>query len=195
MDIERLVTHLSVPVPEDVQVDGDVMQAAVAAILRPSPARSGYDLLFIRRAEHDRDPWSGHMAFPGGRVDPEDTGPQAAAVREVMEEVGIDLMAHGRLLGRLAQVASPPLRSRVVVTPYVWVLSRDVPTKLDPREVAGVHWFSLDRWIDGEGRGTFDYRFRGRQIPLPRVDLDGQRVWGMTLKVVDDLLTCVRRAT
>ena len=167
---------------------GEIRYAAVVAILRPGSSPGGFELFFIRRSESERDPWSGHMAFPGGRVDASDADEHAAAIREVLEEVGIDLRVHGRLLGRLSQVASPPMRSRVVVTPFVYVLQRDVPLKLDEREVASGHWFDLNRWLDGEGRGTFLFEFRGEELPLPRVDLDGHRVWGMTLRIVDDLL-------
>ena len=101
MDIESLVQHLADPAPQDAVVDGEITQAAVAAILRPNVGIAGYDILFIRRAEYEGDPWSGHMALPGGRVDPQDRDEEAAAIREVHEEVGIDLRAQGRLLGRL----------------------------------------------------------------------------------------------
>src|SRR5688572_28899501 len=64
--------------------------AAVAAVLH-EPGEGHPELLFIERAEHPLDPWSGHMAFPGGRVDPGDPGPRHAAERETLEEVGLDL--------------------------------------------------------------------------------------------------------
>lgn len=51
-------------------------RAAVAMVLRGDPARP--EVLFIESAEHPLDPWSGHMVFPGGRVDPEDNGPREA---------------------------------------------------------------------------------------------------------------------
>lgn len=67
-------------------------KAAVTILLRrSSEGPAGLDILFIERAAHDRDPWSGHMAFPGGRVDPGDASPLAAAVRETMEEIGVVL--------------------------------------------------------------------------------------------------------
>lgn len=192
MDIETLAHRLQTHPAKDAVLEEGDLAAAVAAILRPSQAQSGYDLLFIRRSEHADDPWSGHMALPGGRVDSADADSEAAAVREVLEEVGIDLRAQGRILGRLSQVASPPLTPRVVVTPFVWVLDGDVALRLDPAEVASAHWFGMDRWLSDEGRGAFVFRFRGDDILLPRVDLDGHRVWGMTLRVIDDLLEQIR---
>jgi len=161
-------------------------QASVAVLIRPN-----YDVLFIRRAEYEGDPWSGHIALPGGRVDATDTDSEHAARREVFEEVGVDLKG-ARLLGMLDQVASPDLAPRVVVSPYVYALDSDPKLTLDSTEVADVHWFGLERLLSGEGRGRFDYEYRGRAFELPRVDLDGARIWGMTLRIVDDIMTRLR---
>jgi len=192
MDISALASWLEGHTPEDAVVDGEIQEAAVAAILRPSENAGGHDLFFIRRSEYEGDPWSGHMALPGGRLDASDADSRSAAVREVAEEVGIRLDRHGRYLGRLSQVASPPMTPRVVVTPHVWVLTGAVDLCLDPTEVVSGHWFSMRRLLGGEGRGSFEYRYRGDDIPLPRLDLDGKRIWGMTLRVVDDLLAQIR---
>lgn len=157
-------------------------RAAVAVICRPDGG-----VLFIRRAVHEQDPWSGHIALPGGRVDPEDENDRAAAVRESLEEVGVDLSG-SICLGMLDQVASPDLAPRVLVSPFVFVLDHDPATRLDASEVAEVLWFGLDRLHGGEGRGTFPYEYKGNQFVLPRIDLDGARIWGMTLRIVDDLV-------
>jgi len=161
---------------------GSFAGAAVAVLIRPNG-----DILFIQRAEHEDDPWSGHMALPGGRIDPEDSDSEAAARREVLEEVGVDVST-AFLLGSLDQVASPDLAPRVCVTPYVFSLAEDPEISMDSREVAAVHWFALSRFLAGEGRGEFPYTYRGQDYELPRVDLDGRRIWGMTLRIVDDLL-------
>ena len=67
------------------------MAAAVALVLRE--VDGDLEALFIRRAEHDDDPWSGDLAFPGGRLDPGDADAQAAAERESREELSLDLSA------------------------------------------------------------------------------------------------------
>ena len=60
---------------------GDRKGAAVAMILRE--AVEDVEMLFIERARHDSDPWSGHLAFPGGKVE-EGEQPQEAAERETL---------------------------------------------------------------------------------------------------------------
>src|SRR5438105_2270539 len=87
-----------------IPAEGMMKKAAVAAIVRERNAE--LELLFIRRAEHPQDPWSGHMAFPGGRVDHDDPDALAAAVRETREELGLDLGVHGEKLGELSHLVA-----------------------------------------------------------------------------------------
>jgi 8-oxo-dGTP pyrophosphatase MutT (NUDIX family) len=99
----------------------DARRAAVAVTLAPGPEE--LEVLLIRRAEHEGDPWSGHMAFPGGHHDPTDPTLAATAERETLEEVGIDLARHGRLVSRLDEVQAQARGSALdmVVTPFtVW---------------------------------------------------------------------------
>ena len=187
--LKQLAMSLKNNPGEIVQLDTPVRQAAVAVIFRPN-----LDLLFIKRAEFEGDPWSGHMALPGGRVEPTDVDGCAAVMREVAEEVGVSL-DRADLLGQLSQVASPVMTARVVVTPYVFHLQSDPKLCLDGKEVAATHWFSMQRLLADEGRGVFDYDWGGQQIELARVDLDGERIWGMTLRIVDELLERIRSGT
>ncbi len=64
----------------------------------------GPELLVIKRSEAEHDHWSGHMALPGGRVEPEDESLLATAARETFEEVGLDLGAGGEAIARLGTV-------------------------------------------------------------------------------------------
>lgn len=185
MSLDRL-TH-SFTLRPAARADGEVTtpRAAVAAVFRPGP-----DLLFIRRAEREGDPWSGHMAFPGGRSAPVDRDVVHTATRETLEEVGLDLEAEGTLLGQLDELATPTRsrrRSPLVVVPYVFSLARN-PVLVPNYEVAEVHWFPLDRLLAGEGRGTLVYHYEGAELELPCVRLDGTTIWGITLRMVDELL-------
>jgi 8-oxo-dGTP pyrophosphatase MutT (NUDIX family) len=139
----------------------------------------------MRRAERKGDPWSGHLAFPGGREEPEDPDLLAVSIRETWEEVGVDLR-EAELLGQLDDMSSRPARS-MLVRPFVFALHRE-PVFRTNEEVASMHSTTLDRLLANEGRGTMRWPHHTVGMRLPRVDFDGQRLWGMTLRMVDDLL-------
>jgi 8-oxo-dGTP pyrophosphatase MutT (NUDIX family) len=168
--------------------------AAVAAILRELPGAESAELFFIQRAQHPEDPWSGHIAFPGGRRDPEDESLLATAIRETREEVGIHLSLD-HLLGRLPDV---PAFSRskggaLVVTPFVFALPGDVEV-VPNIEVASTLWVPLSTLTVGLGKTTFELDYDGKKYELPYVHLDpGQhRLWGMTYRMLETLLDAVR---
>jgi hypothetical protein len=81
--------------------EAELPRAAVAVLLRAPTVRDEAEVFFIERAVRAGDPWSGHMAFPGGRRDPGDVDLRATAVRETREEVGIDLERDATLIARL----------------------------------------------------------------------------------------------
>ena len=113
-------------------LEGGYLQAAVALVLR---AREPLELLLIKRATSERDPWSGHMALPGGRHEESDPDLAATAVREALEEIGLPLHRHAKPLGRLDDVRTHT--GDMIVRPYVWSLEE--PVVLSPNaEVAVV---------------------------------------------------------
>ena len=187
MMLSRIKTSLVARPGKRIEGGARTKQAAVAVVIRPN-----LDVLFIRRAVHEGDPWSGHMALPGGRRDPSDPSLDAVARRETREEVGVDLgFAMG--LGRLNDLASPGRTPSMVVSPFVYALDSDPQVTIEPTEVAAHYWFGLQRLVDGEGRSTFRYVHEGRTLDLPCVDLDGQRIWGITLGIVDELVGRLQR--
>lgn len=162
-------------------------KAAVAAILRD--AEGGAELLFIRRAEHPHDPWSGHMGLPGGRIDPGDASPLAAALRETLEEVGLDLAHGARPVGRLSEVRThlPLGRPPHSVVPFCFAIEGDPP--LTPNnEVQEALWVPLAFLADRRNRSSFTRVRGGLPLPTPCYRFEGRVIWGLTLRMVDELL-------
>ncbi|HEY8429403.1 MAG TPA: CoA pyrophosphatase [Sandaracinaceae bacterium] len=160
--------------------------AAVAAILRE--VDRGPEILLIRRAEHPGDPWSGHMAFPGGRFDPDDRSLEQTAVRETAEEIGLDLRAHGELVARLDDV--PTHTSGLVVRPFVWHVA-DVPPLVPNHEVADVLWVDLESLVRGERDTTFELEWKGQRHRFPAYQVGDRVVWGLTYRMLRILLSHV----
>lgn len=165
-------------------------KAAVAAVLREGVVSDGAELLLIRRAENPRDPWSGHMAFPGGRVEKSERT-RDAALRETREEIGLDLTVHGTPLGRLSPVATMGRGAPVpmVIHPYVYALSATEPALTLNEEVAAVVWVPLRFLLDRRRRETMEWKVAGAiSLTMPCYRWDGNVLWGLTLKMVDELL-------
>jgi 8-oxo-dGTP pyrophosphatase MutT (NUDIX family) len=168
-------------------VEGSVSsRAAVALVLRPS--ERGLDLLFIRRADHPGDPWSGQMAFPGGRWEEGDRDLAATAVRETREETGLDLAAAGELLGQLDEVrAMSRMRPLdLAIRPFVFRLHAS-PEPVPSEEVAAVHWISLDALLGPDYRDSLDYAHAEPTLRLPCFRVDGRVIWGLTYRMFANL--------
>lgn len=167
--------------------DAVASRAAVAMILRsaPDPVGGALELLFIRRAEHPRDPWSGQMAFPGGRAEPRDDGNlEATAVRETAEEIGIDLSAGAERLGPLDELrATARMRPLdLTIQPFVFRLRAPLETHQSD-EVTRVHWLPLDELLAPETRGLMDYDAQGTTLQFPCLRLHGVVIWGLTFRM------------
>lgn len=168
-------------------VAGALPRASVALVLRDA-GPPGPELLFIRRAEHEKDPWSGHMGFPGGRAEPGDASPQATAVRETLEETGLDLAADADPLGALDEVKALA-RGRpvdLVIAPFVFRLRRRLdgaPT----REVVSLHWLPLERLLLPASRSTLQYQYEETVLELPCLRVDGLVIWGLTYRMFENL--------
>jgi 8-oxo-dGTP pyrophosphatase MutT (NUDIX family) len=161
-------------------------QAAVAAILREG--REALDLLFIRRAEHEGDPWSGHISFPGGRAEDGDDGLLTTATRETAEETGLDLRRDAELLGSLDEIRAMARGRRVdlTITPFVFRLLR--PAEPTPNhEVVSLHWLPLERLLASESRDSLEYRHEGVTVELPCLRIDDLVIWGLTYRMFDNL--------
>lgn len=167
-------------------LEGDVIQASVALILR---ARDPLELLLIKRATSERDPWSGHMALPGGRRDDSDVDPVATARRETMEEVAVDLAGVGTPLGRLDEVRPSSVRlPRLSISPFVFGVSGDVDASVASREVDQVFWVSIDRLRAPEIRSIITIPLPGGARDFPSFQVQGEHVWGLTYRILEQFL-------
>lgn len=153
-------------------------------------------LLMMQRAQRAGDPWSGHVSFPGGRVDVSDASTRAAAVRELQEETGFGVALGLEPIGRLSdRVTREHGRNRpMVVTPYVYRTRKAVP--LEPGiEAAALWWTPLSQLQDPTRRNTLIWRVAGVPLTLPCIDLDKARLWGLSLSMADELAHVANPAT
>ncbi len=164
-----------------------VKRSAVALILRELDDH--IEVLMIKRADREGDPWSGHMAFPGGRMDRQDVTGLRTAIRETEEETGIYLDKAGHCIGRLSDIVSRPHSGRqpMVVTPYVFRLHTAV--SIEPNhEVAEAVWVPLRFLMTSGNRETMEWGRGKLHMVLPCYFYEKRRIWGMSLKMLDELL-------
>jgi 8-oxo-dGTP pyrophosphatase MutT (NUDIX family) len=154
------------------------VRAAVALLLRERGR--GLEIFVIKRAEKGDDPWSGHMALPGGRAEPEDENPYETARRETLEEVGLDI-AGGQLLGRLDDLGPRAAGRSLVVSTVVVALDAEAG-RLDPREVDEAMWVPVEELVDSpveilDFPGEWPaYTYRDRYV-----------IWGLTHRILGQL--------
>ena len=168
---------------------GGVRQAAVAMVL--SQGRSGgAEVLFIERARTLGDPWSGHMAFPGGRVDPIDADSRAAAERETLEEVGLSL-AGAELLGRLDDKrGNPRTQPELIISAFVYHAPAPGELAINS-EVQDAFWFPLDGLVDRARHVQYtahgEFEFPGILVGEP----DRHVVWGLTYSFLESFFALI----
>jgi 8-oxo-dGTP pyrophosphatase MutT (NUDIX family) len=182
---ERLAFHRPWTEP-DPDAEG-LRWAAVAVILASAPDA----VLLIRRAERVGDPWSGHMALPGGRREPSDDDLMTTAIRETAEEVGL-ILPRDHLLGTLDDVVPrTPVLPPIAIRPYVFLLRERSPLTLNP-EVASAHWVDLDRLLHPGTRHLVRLEIGDETREVAAYQLDDAIVWGMTERVLSGLLVQVQ---
>lgn len=192
---ERLSARL--PSPYLLRIEPErIPQAAVTLLLREV---EGDDLvLIIKRAERMGDPWSGHLALPGGRVEEQDEDLLITAARETREEVGIDLLgidlldgmvSRQNFIGQLPTLtpASPGLPP-IEITPLVALTPPD--QSLQPNdEVGDLYWLSISELL-ANGRSS-EYRLNlGSYVrKWPAYPSPGGPIWGITERILTSFLT------
>lgn len=166
------------PPPE---LEGAAIEAAVLVCLHDDA------VLLARRALHPEDPWSGHAALPGGRWEPGDESLLATALREAREELGIELLDHGRLLGALGTHVGRGRRvSGVRIAVFVAALDERPPLQLSA-ELDAVYWVPLASLVPVTARVA---ELPDDDVPAYALELPGAEtlvVWGITYAILERL--------
>ena len=195
--LERVAARLDPVEREKVPAaEAGVTRAAVMLLLRPAGGDAAGDgagdsaeILFIKRAERAGDPWSGHLAFPGGRAEKRDATLLQIAMREAAEEVGIDARQGGRVLGRLPTLR--PLSTRIpsiTVTPCVALAPEGAVPRLQPAEVEEAFWMPLAALRKSGHSATVRWEGEGGIRDLPAFASPKGPIWGITERILSQFL-------
>jgi 8-oxo-dGTP pyrophosphatase MutT (NUDIX family) len=188
-DLTRLLARRP---PRLISSDATLQRAAVSLIVRTADPH--LEILFIERPISPTDPWSGHIAFPGGRRSGEEDD-RNTAVRETLEEVGIDLIEVGTYLGRLDDIQPARGGPRLAVAALVFAVPEDVVVRPQPREVARVMWIPVSHLADPQAAAEHLLVLeRGEQLSFPAVAYHGHVIWGLTYRMLMQFLEIVRMA-
>jgi 8-oxo-dGTP pyrophosphatase MutT (NUDIX family) len=187
MKIDHVRASLANHAPSRAELS-DPQQAAVAIVLREGERSA--EVLLIERAEREGDPWSGHMAFPGGRLESRDETTLATARRETFEEVGIEL-TDAEILGRLDDLmGNPRISPKLVIAAHAFHIETSPDFVLEQSEVQNAFWFPLIDLLDASRHVEHvipempDVRFPGIVVG----ESGRHVVWGLTYRFLDRML-------
>jgi 8-oxo-dGTP pyrophosphatase MutT (NUDIX family) len=186
----RIRSALASHTPFGAEEEEGVRKAAVALIFRLGE-NDALELLFIKRAEYEGDPWSGQIAFPGGRAEERDASLAETAIRETREETGIDLAREGMIVGRLDDLRPRAVRlPAIMVRPFVALLDRGAPLVLSS-EVALSFWLPFASLTRAEAWHEDIVSASGIQINARVFRHQEHVIWGMTERILAQLLALV----
>jgi 8-oxo-dGTP pyrophosphatase MutT (NUDIX family) len=178
-----LESHASVALDKDERT----RRAAVALVFRAGD-RGEPELLFIKRADYPGDPWSGQVAFPGGREEAGDASLVETVIRETREEIGLDLERGATIIGTLDDFRPQTVRlPDIIVRPFV-VLVDSVDEFLLSDEVASAFWVSLESLKDSASWRDTTVRAGGVEMNRRGFRHEGHVIWGMTERILAQLL-------
>ena len=189
MDDERLARLRSLfehHTPRTAQRYDGAREAAVALMVR---AHEELELLLIKRAEHETDPWSGHVALPGGRRDAEDEDLLHTALREAAEEVGITIDRGAQLIGALDELSPrnpqlPPL----IIAPFVFAVRKESTPIINPHEVEAAIWVPLSALRDESAVDEILITLEGGSRAFPSLRYGEYVIWGLTHRILMQFL-------
>lgn len=177
-----LEQNLSARPAQRIERDDSRREAAVALLLRP---RDQLELLLIKRAQVERDPWSGHMALPGGRRAAADQDLLATAYRETDEEIAVPLTRVGTYLGALDEVAPlTPSLPPLIIAPFVLAVPEATEAVANAAEVDFAVWVPVPLLREPGAAGEILIHFEGGSRPYPSLRYGEHLIWGLTLRIL-----------
>jgi 8-oxo-dGTP pyrophosphatase MutT (NUDIX family) len=190
-EIAPLVRAMAGRPPAPVDPGDAARRAAVALLVRLDETRDAptSQLLMIKRATFEGDPWSGHVALPGGRREPADPSLQRTVMRETWEETAIDLERDGRLLGCLDELAPrtavlPP----IIITPFVGLVRFDVDIIASP-EVAEWFWVDIVALRDPDVSREVVLELATGPLAVMSFQHGAHTIWGLTERILRQFLS------
>lgn len=161
--------------------DSKIPRAAVAIVIAESKK-----VLMFRRATYQNDPWSGHMAFPGGKREDIDIDLLSTARRESHEELGLSLPAEGIRLNDLHH-------QKLIVSAFVFFVD-EVPSVIPNKEVDSVYWIELTELFHPRYRSVFRPSFQpNKDFPIVNLPNISTGIWGISLFFIDQIQRCAER--
>ena len=189
-NVARLIRSLAQHPPVVVEPEPQMRLAAILLALR-ARADGEPELLMIKRAEAEGDPWSGHIACPGGRMEPGDHDLAVTAVRETLEETGVDIARDGRLLGHLDDISPrTPVLPPIVIRPYVALVRAGVEI-VPSREVAAAFWVPVSALRERTAWGLGNVSIAGATREVSVFQHGEYTVWGLTERVLRQFLAFI----
>jgi 8-oxo-dGTP pyrophosphatase MutT (NUDIX family) len=182
-EIQRLAQAFASRVPLRHDPADPIRRAAVALLLRLGDG-DALELLLIKRAIYESDPWSGHVALPGGRQEPGDPTLLHTAIRETREEIGVDISGQGVVLGVLDELSpSTPRLPPLTILPHVAAVERDLPLTLS-REVADAFWVPLPVLRDPAASREVDLDLVTGVRRVRSLSYKEHIIWGLTERIL-----------
>ncbi len=163
-------------------VQGQLRQAAVSVIMKDKEAPS---ILLIKRADRKEDPWSGQVAFPGGKTQKGDATLRDTAIREAKEEVGLDLREDADFLGYFSAFRTHTGTMDVVPSAFLMRTEAEVRPN---GEVASYRWVKVERLLSEQAKSSYRLDIGGQVREMPALLVDDYLVWGLTHRMIATLL-------
>jgi 8-oxo-dGTP pyrophosphatase MutT (NUDIX family) len=179
--LERGRRRSPVLLPGDA-LDDDEMNPTPAAVLVPVVDRREPTVILTERPKTMRK-HPGQISFPGGRIEPEDGGPIAAALREAEEEIGLPPHA-------VDVIGTADLYRTITgfeVIPVVGVIPPDLPLTAHPSEVADMFEAPLHFLLDPARQIERTVEWQGRERTYYEIEWEGRRIWGATAAMIVNL--------